>query len=215
MTSITNIRRTSYASIQASQTTVLCLHCSGSSGRQWQAYPNLLPRALVVAPDLLGSGMQDQWLVQNEVRLADEVAALEPVLDRADAPVHVVGHSYGGAVALAVAMQWPERVAGLYLFEPVRFALLDNPADRTAWEEITGVGQTIAAFARSGHLHATAELFVDYWSGAGTWAALPSNSLRVDCLNGIASKSGEARALAGSRVMVTDWSSSSSKTAVV
>ncbi|MDO8905600.1 alpha/beta fold hydrolase [Hydrogenophaga sp.] len=173
MPSVTHIRRVPHASTLASKSPVLCLHCSGSSGRQWQAYPNLLPQAQVIAPDLLGSGAQGHWLGEHEVSLADEVAALELVLDRAGAPVHLVGHSYGGAVALAVAMRWPERVAGLYLFEPVRFALLNNPADRSAWEEITGVGQTIAAFARSGHLHASAEIFVDYWSGIGTWASLP------------------------------------------
>jgi len=173
MTSITDIRRAPRPSFHASQIPVICLHCSGSSGRQWQAYPKLLPTAQVIAPDLLGSGAQGHWMGEHDVQLADEVVALEQVLDRADAPVHLVGHSYGGAVALAVAMRWPERVAGLYLFEPVRFALLDNPADRSAWEEITGVGQAIAAFARSGHLHASAEIFVDYWSGTGTWAALP------------------------------------------
>lgn len=173
MTSITDIRRAPHPTFHASRSPVICLHCSGSSGRQWQAYPNLLAAARVVAPDLLGSGTQGHWLGEHDVSLADEVAALEPVLDRAGAAVHLVGHSYGGAVALAVAMRWPERVEGLYLFEPVRFALLDNPGDRSAWNEITGVGQAIAAFARSGHLHASAEIFVDYWSGSGTWAALP------------------------------------------
>lgn len=173
MSIITHTRRATYATAHAVQTPVLCLHCSGSSGRQWQAYPSLLPNARLITPDLLGSGAQGHWLGEHEVRLADEVAALESVLDRVGMPVHLVGHSYGGAVALAMAMRWPERVAGLYLFEPVRFALLNNAADRSAWEEITGVGQAIAAFARSGHLHASAEIFVDYWSGTGTWAALP------------------------------------------
>lgn len=158
---------------QGVQEPVLCLHCSGSSGRQWQAYAGLLPTSRLITPDLLGSGLSAGWRMEQEVRLADEVAALEPVLARAGAPVHLVGHSYGGAVALAVAMRWPELVAGLYLFEPVRFALLDNAVDRLAWEEITGVGQAIAAFARAGDLHSSAELFVDYWSGKGSWAALP------------------------------------------
>jgi len=174
MTSITDIRRAHRPSLHAPQIPVVCLHCSGSSGRQWQTYPTLWPAAQVIAPDLLGSGAQGHWLGEHNVQLADEVAALEPVLDRVGAPMHLVGHSYGGAVALAVAMRWPERVAGLYLFEPVRFALLDNPVDRSAWEEITGVGHAIAAFARSGHLHTSAEIFVDYWSGTGTWAALPA-----------------------------------------
>ena len=156
------------------RTSVVCLHCSGSSGRQWQAYQALLPSARLVAPDLLGSGSKSRWPLETEVRLSDEVAALEPILESAGARVHLVGHSYGGAVALAVAMRWPERVAGLYLFEPVRFALLNNPVDRTAWEEITGVGKSIAAFVRAVYPHASAELFVDYWSGAGSWSALPT-----------------------------------------
>lgn len=50
--------------------------------------------------------------------------------------MHLIGHSYGGAVSLHVALQRPERVRSLALYEPVLFAPLrddgggDEPDDQ-------------------------------------------------------------------------------------
>ena len=134
--------------------TVLALHCSGSSGRQWDAYAGLVPGGMRwVAPDLMGYGAAPDWKSGTPVTLKAEALRLEPLLGGGN--VHLVGHSYGGAVALEMALRWPERVRSLTLYEPVRFALLlhDGGALEPAGRSILSMGLRISALARAGYLN--------------------------------------------------------------
>lgn len=151
--------------------TLLCLHSSGSSGRQWAALaPLLAPRLQVLSPDLLGYGATARWPDGQPVSLDAEAESLRPLLG---AGAHLFGHSYGGAVALQMALRWPRQVKSLTLFEPVRFALLRHePATAASAEAIVAVGRRIGMEVLSGALHAAARRFVDYWSGDGAWSAL-------------------------------------------
>jgi pimeloyl-ACP methyl ester carboxylesterase len=156
----------------AARRTVIALHCSGAGGRAFDGYRALLGADTeLIAPDLLGSGAQAAWPLGRPVTVDAEVERIAPLLARAPEGVHLIGHSYGGALALQAALRWPQRVRSVTLYEPVRFRLLDGQSP--AWNEIVGVGQRIGALALSEQFDAAAELFVDYWSGVGTWAALP------------------------------------------
>jgi pimeloyl-ACP methyl ester carboxylesterase len=107
------------------------------------------------------------------LRLDDEAAHVERWIDDAPGDVHLLGHSYGGAVALQLALRRPHRVRSLTLYEPVRFALLfGRPATRAEGEAIVAVGRRIGEQARLGRLHEAAQTFVDYWSGQGSWFAI-------------------------------------------
>ncbi|WP_229487643.1 alpha/beta fold hydrolase [Pseudoduganella lutea] len=61
--------------------------------------------------------------------LREQAAALAALIDRLELeqPL-VVGHSYGGAVALALALDYPERVAGLSLLAPLTHLPDETPA---------------------------------------------------------------------------------------
>lgn len=156
----------------AERETVLCLHCSGSGGRQWGPIAAALsPHRQVVAPDLLGYGSDRRWPAGQRVTLDDEADALAPWLE--GGPLHLFGHSYGGTVALQIALRWPERVRSLTLYEPVRFALLfREPATEATGRAIVRVGRRIGQEVMSGALAAAGQRFVDYWSGEGAWQRL-------------------------------------------
>lgn len=152
--------------------TLVCLHSSGSSARQWQPYRGALDAYWELAmPPLIGYDGQRRWPTGAPASLDDEARQLAPLLQPGG--VHLLGHSYGAAVALQLALRWPQRVRSLTLYEPVRFALLlQDASTQAAGESIVGVGRRIGLQVMSGNLHAAAEMFVDYWAGAGRWRQL-------------------------------------------
>ncbi len=154
---------------------MVCLHANASSSSQWrQLMERLAPRHRVLAPDAHGAGKGPAWPADRPLALADEVTLLEPIFARAGTPFSLVGHSYGGAVALVAAAQQPQRVHALVLYEPTLFALVDsafappNDADgiRDAVERATSALQ-------AGDRGAAAEHFIDFWMGVGAWRATP------------------------------------------
>ena len=154
---------------------VVCMHASASSGRQWQSLTERLAGAFrVVAPGLYGSGASPQWPDGRQLTIDDELAALEPVLSAVETPFHLVGHSYGGAVALRLALADPGRIRSLVIFEPVLFGLLvADDATQPAAREILAVAGDMSAAVERDDLDAAGERFIDYWMGAGTWATTP------------------------------------------
>ena len=96
--------------------TLICLHCSASSGRQWKALADSLADDLtVLTPDLLGYDGRTPWPVGAPLSLDDEVEHLAPLITAQAGGIHLLGHSYGGAVALQIAMRWPDRIKSLTL----------------------------------------------------------------------------------------------------
>lgn len=155
---------------------IVCLHSSGASGRQWR---RLLADAAGLGwswhtPDLLGHGGRPGWPAGQPGRLSHEADALLAALDLpASQPLHLVGHSYGGAVSLQIALQHPDRVRSLTLYEPVAFGVL--PAlgeDLPEWREAQQVAADVAAALDRGDLDAAARGFVGYWQGRDIWPEL-------------------------------------------
>lgn len=148
------------------QSTVICLHSSASSPRQWQSLAQRLGAShRVVAPGLIGYTDGPPWPGDRPLSLDEEAAWIERWVDGAGAPVHLVGHSYGGAVALKVAQRRPDRVRSLVIYEPVLFRLLTGET----LTEIVGLAGAAEQACQAGDPPAAARTFVDYWSGLGAW----------------------------------------------
>lgn len=161
--------------------TVLFLHCSGSSARQWAPVTAALEEPVDAVPlDLIGYGADaGAWPADAPLTLDHEADRLAHWL-QGPRPVHLVGHSYGATVALQLALRWPARVRSLTLYEPVRFALLfARRMTRAIGEAIVGVGRSIGARVKAGRNADAAGLFIDYWSGRGAWAAMSPRQQEV------------------------------------
>jgi pimeloyl-ACP methyl ester carboxylesterase len=127
----------------------------------------------LVAPEHYGSRTTGPWPGSHAFTLADEAARTLAIIDAADRDVHLVGHSYGGGVALHCALERPDCIASLTLYEPSAFHLLtqiDCGADALA--EILAIGRNAGACVIAGDYRGAAAAFVDYWSGEGAWRAL-------------------------------------------
>jgi pimeloyl-ACP methyl ester carboxylesterase len=164
-------------------TTIVCLHCSGSSGRQWTSLAKALAsRHSVLAPDLIGYGGDAAWVCDDRVTLDAEASRIEAVVNAARGPVILVGHSYGAAVATRVALRRRDRIVGLALYEPVLFSLITRAAeDDDAGREVVATGLAISAEVRAGRVVEAAARFVDYWSGAGTWQSMDARRREGIC----------------------------------
>jgi pimeloyl-ACP methyl ester carboxylesterase len=135
---------------------------------------SLASRYRTLAVDLYGYGQSPAWPDDQKLWLADEARLIEPVLREAGERFHLVGHSYGGAVALRVALDRPGRLRALVLYEPVLFAaLLAEDAAQPAAREIASVRDDTSEAVDRGDLEASGARFVDYWMGAGAWANTP------------------------------------------
>ena len=154
---------------------VVCLHSNASSSGQWRGLMELLaPKFHVLAADSYGAGKSPPWPAGRQVELRDEVALLEPVFARAGDPFVLVGHSYGGAVALMAALAHPGRVHALVLYEPTLFALID--AEMSPPNDADGIKSAVMAASAcldAGDRDRAAEQFIDYWMGKGAWARTP------------------------------------------
>lgn len=96
---------------------VLAIHGLTGHGRRWETIATRhLPEIAITAPDLIGHG-RSSWAAPWT--LDENVAALAALLDaEADGHVVVVGHSFGGAVALSLAAARPDLVGALVLLDP-------------------------------------------------------------------------------------------------
>lgn len=160
--------------------TVVLLHSSGSSGRQWDPLMQALQsRYRVHAIDLHGHGGTAAWNSVHRMKLADEASLVEPLL-RDAASAHLIGHSYGGALALKLAALHPSRIASIAVFEPVMFRLLfDDSASALAAEQVMIAARSITSWNDLGQPDRAAQHFVDFWSGQGAWARMPDARQRV------------------------------------
>lgn len=167
------------AQVRGAGATVVCLHSSAASGAQWRPLADTLAvRWRVVTPDLHGHGGSPGWpeAAANSLRV-DAEAAMRLA---GGGPVHLVGHSYGAAVALQMALLHPQLVASLTLYEPVVFGMLKAGTDSApAIEEIQEVAHSVATLVGAGRMLDAAHVFVAYWGGSRAWAGLTEDQRRA------------------------------------
>lgn len=171
------------AHVEGQGPAVVLLHGSMSSKKQWaELVQGMRGSYRLIALDLHGYGSAPPPPVDGHFSVSDEVRLVEGVLAStlsADEGFHLVGHSYGGVVALQLAQGKPGRVRSLSLYEPIPYPVL--PAHNAAVADMLTVHQQIEADLRNGDARGGTAAFVDYWSGRGAFSRMTEERRHALC----------------------------------
>lgn len=159
---------------------VVALHCSGPQGQAWRGLlAELGHRFQMHCTNLYGYERSAAWCGPHDLTLSDEADLIGALIRRCNRPVHLIGHlighSHRGALALRIAIDHPDRLCSLSLYEPAAFHLLKpefggrHPA---ALREIQQLADHVRDADRSGDFTEAARRFIDYWNGPGAFAAM-------------------------------------------
>lgn len=163
---------------QGSGPAVVMLHAGAGSGKQWAKTAALLQdRFRIIAPDFWGFGGTEPWPADRGLTHDDQAQlVIEVVRQLHAAPIHLVGHSYGGGAAIRYLLARQEEVRSAVLIEPIAPRLLESAGEASLFAEYFAVADGFLKHAAAGRVDDAWRTFLDYRNGAGTWERLPEPS---------------------------------------
>jgi pimeloyl-ACP methyl ester carboxylesterase len=126
----------------------------------------------VLAPDFIGYGQSETWPGDRIFSVDSDLGVLLDLAKKTKRPLHLVGHSYGAALALAAARELGPKVRSLTLVEPVAFNLL-RVEHRPEWAEVERLGVAVLTAVANGNDRDAAAAFTRYWLGRFRWWVSP------------------------------------------
>jgi pimeloyl-ACP methyl ester carboxylesterase len=155
--------------------TVVLVPGSCSTGAAWRpvmaAWGN---RFRCVTTSLLGYGGTAERRTLRDPSIGHEVDIVEAVIRKAGGPVHLVGHSFGGLVVIAVALRNRVPLASVVVIEAPAAELLRDNGDRQHYRAFRQMTDCYFAAFASGNVEAIATM-IDFYGGTGTFASWPPN----------------------------------------
>ena len=158
---------------------LLLLHSGGSSGAQWRKVGKCLTGRRLITPDFYGYGGTDTWSEPRKLQHDDQaelVAAILQDTSLATEQVDIVGHSYGGASAVRMAIRGLARIRSLVLIEPMLAMLLKEAGESTLFGEYEYLAHGFMDRVSKGQEAEAWRFFIDYRNGAGSWDVFPEKT---------------------------------------
>jgi len=125
-----------------------------------------------VTTSLLGYGGTAERRTTGDASIVYEAEVLESVIRKAGGRVHLVGHSFGGLVAVAVALRKRVPLASLVIVEAPAAELLRDCGEVEHYRAFGQMTEAYFASFAAGNLEAIADM-IDFYGGAGTFASWP------------------------------------------
>lgn len=153
--------------------TVLFVPGSYSTHAAWRQIQKLLaPAFRMVGTSLCGYGATIETRTHEDFDMRHEVRIVEAAARRAGGKLHLVGHSFGGTVALAAALGGTIDVASVSVFEANPLALLKEQPNEALYQETYEISRQFEAAIEENDPDAAGRI-IDFWGGDGTFAAMP------------------------------------------
>ena len=154
--------------------TIVLVPGSCSTGAAWRPIVSALnSRFRCVTTSLLGYGGTEERRTASDPSIFHEADALEAVIRKTGGPVHLVGHSFGGLVALAVALGRQIPLSSLVILEAPAMELLRAQREEQHHDVFRDMTKAYFADFLGGTAGAIAAM-VDFYGGPGTFASWPS-----------------------------------------
>ncbi|MES2665822.1 MAG: alpha/beta hydrolase [Pseudomonadota bacterium] len=155
---------------------VLALHCSLAHSGAWSGLAEALHGVTVTALDQPGHGRAPDWDRVSDLHALTTAIAID-MAERVGggAPIDLFGHSFGGTVALRLAMQRPDLVRSLMLVEPVLFAAAKA---HPTYAPFRAQHIEFASVLASGDLPRATAMFHAAWGSGEAFADLPDRQSR-------------------------------------
>jgi pimeloyl-ACP methyl ester carboxylesterase len=158
---------------QGSGPTLVMVPGSCSTGAAWRPVIKALDGNFrFVTTSLLGYGATAERRTENDASVLREAEMLEAVIEKAGGKVHLAGHSFGGAVALIVAMRKRVPVASLTVLEAPIPSILSDGREDTHYRSFRDMTDGYFAAYRGGDREAIRSM-IDFYGGEGTYASWP------------------------------------------
>ncbi len=165
---------------------VLLIHGSPGNSKVWSRVgERLADRYRIIAPDLPGYGDTTPQPLDAVPDTAHAAEILEALIAAVGVPTVLAGHSYGGVVALTIALRGNVTPGALALFETVALPLLRLTGETRAYEGAKAVFDDYIACFEGGDDRAFQKI-IDFWFGSGAFNAMPE-SVQTYLLKGTSS----------------------------
>ncbi|SDG62441.1 alpha/beta fold hydrolase [Sulfitobacter delicatus] len=148
----------------------LAIHCSLAHSGAWRRVGEALADDLTIrAFDLPMHGKSGDWDGQRNIH----DVATDMALSLLEAPMDLIGHSFGATVAMRIAIERPELVRSLTMIEPVYFAAAaqDDPEGMAEYNE---QNEAFEAALAEGDRETAARLFNRVWGDGTKWDQIPA-----------------------------------------
>jgi pimeloyl-ACP methyl ester carboxylesterase len=153
--------------------TVVLVPGSCSTGAAWRPVMAQWKNSFrVVTTSLLGYGGTQERRSVADTDIAHEAEALEAVIRRAGGPVHLVGHSFGGLTAVAVALRTRVPLLSLTIAEAPAPEILRHMGEYRHYLAFRAMWDAYSSAYQAGD-NAAIEQMIDFYGGPGTFAGWP------------------------------------------
>lgn len=164
---------------------VILVHGSWGDHLNWvQVVPGLSSSFRVATYDRRGHSRSERSPDQGTIH--DDVADLSGLIEHVfGEPAHVIGNSFGAAIALNLAVRRPRLIRSLVVHEPPLFDLLEgDPRVASALAAVKERIAAVVALLEAGENEAGARRFVETIAfGPGAWDQLPQETRDIFVFN--------------------------------
>jgi pimeloyl-ACP methyl ester carboxylesterase len=152
---------------------VLFVPGSYSTSAAWRGIQKYLPQSFrFAATSLCGYGDTQETRTENDFDIGHQVRVVQAAAKHIGKPVHLVGHSFGGTIALATALAGTTEVLSVTTFEANPLLVLQETGYAQEFAATRKMSAGFEAAYEADEADAAGRI-IDFWGGEGSFAAMP------------------------------------------